>query len=110
MHNKVLRKPTISLRLPPELLREVDGLVTRSGMRSRTDFVQKAVEAYVEDMRDTKVVVLRPWTEKKARAAVMKFLQGKSSARVSEIVEALRMEPDLAFKTVETLAKEGKIE
>jgi len=92
------------------LLREVDGLVARSGMRSRTDFVQKAVEAYVEDMRDTKVVVLKPWTEKKARAAVMKFLQGRSSAHVSDIVAALGMEPDLAFRTVESLAKEGKIE
>jgi len=110
MQVKTMRKPTISLRLPPDLLREVDDLVSRSGMRSRTDFVQKAVEAYAEDLRNTKVVVLRPWTEAKARTAVMKFLRGRSSARVSEIVEALGMEPDLAFRTVESLAKEGKIE
>ncbi len=110
MHAKSLRKPTISLRLPEELLKEMDDLVSRSGMRSRTDFVQKAVEAYVEDLKDTKVVVLRPWTEKRARAAVMKFLRERSSAHLSDIVEALGMDPDLAFKTVETLAQEGKIE
>src|SRR4030067_348549 len=91
MQNKVSRKPTISLRLPSELLREGDALVARPGMRSRTDLVQKAVEAYVKDMKDTKVVVLKPWTEKKARAAVMKFLQGRSSARFSAIVEVLGM-------------------
>jgi len=61
-------------------------------------------------MRNTRVVVPRPWTEAKAKTAVTKFLRGRSSARVSEIVEALGMEPGLAFRTVESLAKEGKIE
>jgi len=110
MHAKALRKPTISLRLPEELLKEVDDLVSRSGMKSRTEFVQRAVEAYVEDMKDTKVVMLKPWTEKRAKAAVMELLRGRSSARVSEIVESLGMDPELAFKTVEALAREGKIE
>jgi metal-responsive CopG/Arc/MetJ family transcriptional regulator len=100
----------VSLRLPPQLLRDVDDLVARSGMRSRTDFVQKAVQAYVEEMKDTKVVVLRPWTEKRAKTAVMKFLRGRSSARVSDIVEALGMESGLAFSTIEALAEEGRIE
>ena len=104
------RKPTITLRLPPKLLEELDDLVTRSGMRSRTDFIERAVEAYVEEMKDSKVVVLKPWTDKKARAAVMKFLRGRSSARLSEIVEGLGMEPDLALRAVEALAGEGKID
>jgi len=110
MDAKVIRKPTISLRLPPKLLEELDDIVARSGMRSRTDFIEKAVEAYVEEMMEAKVVMLRPWTDKKARAAVMKFLRGRSSARLSEIVEGLGMEPDLALRTVEALEGEGKIE
>jgi metal-responsive CopG/Arc/MetJ family transcriptional regulator len=110
MHAKVIRKPTISLRLPPGLLEDVDDLVARSRMRSRTDFIEKAVEAYVQEMKDSKVVVLRPWTDRKAKAAVMKFLQDRSTARLSEIIEALGMDPNLAFRTVEALAGEEKIE
>lgn len=110
MHAKVIRKPTISLRLPPRLLDDVDDLVVRSGMRSRTDFIEKAVEAYVEEMKDSKVIVLKPWTDKRARAAVMNFLRGRSSARLSEIIEGLGMDPDLAFRTIEALAGEERIE
>jgi len=110
MQTKSLRKPTISLRLPPHLLREVDDLVSRTKMHSRTDLVQRAVEAYIQDLKDTKVIVLRQWTDKNAKAAVMKLLKERTSANLSEIVEALGMDPDLALRTVENLAKEGRIE
>lgn len=110
VQSKRVRKPTISLRLPPRLLREVDDLVSRSGLRSRTELIERAVEAYVEDLKTTKVVALRPWTEAKARAAVLRFLRGRPSAYVSEIVEELGMDPDLAWRVVDALAERGTIE
>ncbi len=110
MQNKAARKPTISLRLTPRLIREIDDLVKRTGVRSRTDFIERAVEAYAQEFRTAKVVVLRPWTESAAKSAVLKFLRSRPSAYVSEIVEALRMDPEMAWRVVDALAEEGKVE
>lgn len=110
MQNRTVRKPTISLRLAPQLLKEIDDIVGRTGMRSRTQFIEQAVEAYAEEVRTAKVIVLRSWTEAAAKSAVLKFLRSRPSAYVSEIVEALRMEPAMAWRVLDALAEEGRVE
>src|SRR2546426_3741989 len=85
MQNRKMRKPTVSLRLPPKLLGEVDDLVGRAHMKSRTEFLERAIEAYVQVLRNSKVVVVRTWTEPKAREAIVKLLRWKLSAFVSYI-------------------------
>src|SRR5207247_2850538 len=85
MHSSVDRKPTISMRLPRALLEEIDDLVRRTRMRSRTEFVERAVETYVDELREARIVVVREWTEEKARAAVLRFLQARPAAYVTEI-------------------------
>jgi len=78
-------------------------------MRSRTEFVERAVETYVDEIREARVVVVKEWTEAKAHAAVFRFLKGRPATYVTDIAEALGMELDLAFRVVGALAKEGKI-
>ena len=109
MQPKTARKPTISLRLPERLLGEIDGLVQRTRMRSRTEFVERAVEAYVDELREARVVVVKEWTEGKARAAMLRFLKGKKAMYVTDIAESLGMDLDLAFRVASSLAKEGKV-
>jgi len=104
-----LGKPTVSLRLSTALLEEIDALSSKTGARTRTEFIERALTDYVEQIRESKVIVVRPWTDAKARAAVLKFLKGRPSAYVSEIMEALGMDPELAFRVVDDLAKEGRI-
>src|SRR3989449_11136682 len=100
MQNHKMRKPTISLRLPPKLLGEVDDLVGRVHMKSRTEFLERAIEAYVQELRDSKVVVVRTWTEPKPHAAILKYLRPKPAAFVSEICEALGSDFELGFRVV----------
>jgi len=110
MQNRKVRKPTISLRLPPKLLGEVDDFVGRAHMKSRTELLERAIEAYVQDLRDSKVVVVKPWTEPKARAAIVKYLRRKPSAFVSEICEALGIDFELGFRVVRRLMEEGIVD
>lgn len=110
MQGERLRKPTVSLRLSTALLQEIDALSTKTGARTRTEFIERALTDYVEEIRESKVIVVRPWTNAKARTAVLRFLKDRPSAYVSEIMEALGMDPDLAFRIVDDLAKEGRIE
>jgi metal-responsive CopG/Arc/MetJ family transcriptional regulator len=103
------RKPTISLRLPARLLEEIDDLVRRTRMRSRTEFVERAVESYADEIREARVVVVKPWTEAKARAAILRYLKGRRATYVTDIAEALGMDFELAFRVAGSLAKEGKV-
>lgn len=95
--------------MPPALLKEIDALSAKAGARSRTEFIERALTAYIEEIRESKVLVARPWAEAKARAAILKFLKDRPSAYVSDIMEALGMEPEFAFRMVDDLAKEGRI-
>src|SRR5438093_13540792 len=98
MHSSVDRKPTISMRLPRALLEEIDDLVRRTRMRSRTEFVERAVETYMDELREARIVVVREWTEAKASAAVLRFLKGRPDTYVTDIEEAFGMELVLVFR------------
>ncbi|HYY47450.1 MAG TPA: ribbon-helix-helix domain-containing protein [Thermoplasmata archaeon] len=109
MQSSKARKVTISLRLTRDLLHEIDALVRRLRMRSRTELVERAVEAYVQELKEARVIVVKDWTEAKARLAILRFLKGRTATYVTDIAEALGMELDLAFRVVGSLAKEGKV-
>ena len=109
MQSKVLPKPTISLRLPRALLKEVDELVRRARMHSRTEFVERAVETYVSELKESRVVVVKEWTAAKARTAILRFLKDRPATYVTDIADAFGMDLDLAFRAVDSLMKEGKI-
>ncbi|MFQ5552808.1 MAG: ribbon-helix-helix domain-containing protein [Thermoplasmata archaeon] len=103
------RKPTISLRLPPELLRQVDEFVHRTGMRSRTEFVERALEEYVEELREAKVIRIKPYTGEEAREAILVYLGDHPGTYVSDLADSLAMDIELAFRVVHSLAEEGEV-
>ena len=109
MQSSIGRKPTISLRLPRPLLEDIDELVRRTRMRSRTEIVERAVETYVDELREARIVFVKEWTEAKARATILRYMKGRRATYVTDIAEALGMDLDLAFHVVGSLAKEGKV-
>ena len=110
MQRNRLTKATTSIRLSAEQLRQVDDLVRRTGMKSRTELIERAIERYIGDLKGAKVLVLREWTRTTAKVAVLKYLKNRPSAYVSDIIEALGMEPNLAFRTVDILLQEGAVD
>lgn len=88
----------------------MDDLVARTKMRSRTEFIEQAIEEHVQTLREAKVVVLKSWTEAKARGAIVRYLRGKPSSYVGDMAEALGMDYELAFRVVRSLMEAGKIE
>jgi len=78
-------------------------------MRSRTEFIERAVETYVDELREARIVVVKPWTETKARAAILRYLKGRQATYVTDLAEALGLDLDLAFRVVASLAKERKV-
>src|SRR3989449_8887737 len=94
MQNRKMRKPTISLRLPPKLLGEVEDLAGRAHMKSRTELLERAIEAYVQELRDSKAVAVRTWIEPKGRAASVKYWRRKPAAFVAETCRDVRIDSD----------------
>ena len=78
-------------------------------MRSRTEFLERAVEAYVDELREARVVVVKSWTDGKARNAILRYLKGRRATYVTDVAEALGMDLDLAFRVVGSLVKEGRV-
>ncbi len=78
-------------------------------MRSRTEFLERAVENYVDELRESRIVVVKPWSESKARTAVLRYLKDRPAAYVTDIAEALGIDLDLAFRIVGSLLQEGKV-
>ncbi len=78
-------------------------------MRSRTEFLERAVENYVDELRESRIVVVKPWSDAKARGAILRYLRGRPSAYVTDVAEALGMDLDLAFRVVGTLVRGGKV-
>ena len=78
-------------------------------MRSRTEFIERAVETYVDELGEARIVVVKPWAEAKARAAILRYLKGRRATYVTDIAEALGMDLDLAFRVVASLAKERRV-
>src|SRR2546427_10370339 len=109
MQSTETSKPTISLRLPRRVLEEIDGLVRRTRMRSRTEFIERAVETYVDELKEARIVVAKPWTDKGARVAILRYLKGRSATHVTDIAEALGMDPEPAFPAVTSLSKAGQV-
>ncbi len=79
------------------------------GVRSRTEFIERAVAAYVQELKEAKVIVVRPWTLAKARAAILRYLGKRPSAYVSDIAEALGMDFETAFRVVGSLMEAGDV-
>jgi len=52
---------------------------------------------------------VKEWTEAKARAVIRRYLKGRRATYVTDIAEALRMDMDLAFHVVGSLAKEEEV-
>jgi hypothetical protein len=84
-------------------------LVLKTRMRSRTEFVEQAIESFIDDLKESRIVVLKPWTEAKARAAILRYLKERPATYVTDAAEALGMDLDLAFRIVKALIKEGKV-
>lgn len=103
------RKPTISLRLRDDLVKEVDEIVRRARMKSRTEFIERAIESYAEELREAKVVYVRPWSRKRAKGALLKYVRAHPGAYVSEIAEALGMDFELAFSIVDELMEADRV-
>lgn len=71
--------------------------------------IERAVEAYLDEVKEGKVVQIRTYTEAEAREAILRYLEDHPGTYVSDLAEALALDVELAFRIVASLAEEGTV-
>lgn len=106
---KVFKRATIPVSLPMGIVEEIEELRARLGYRSRNAVIREAINRFIEEMKETKVVYVRDIELEQAKREILEHLKRHGSAYVSEISEDLGIEIGLAFRAVEELEKEGVV-
>lgn len=104
---KTVKRATIPVSLPKDVVGKIERLRARLGYRSRNDVIREAIKRFIEDMEEKKVIYVREMTLEQAKKEIVEHLKGHRSAYVSEIAEDLGIDVELAFRAVEELEKEG---
>lgn len=102
-------REVLSLRLPEKKISEIDKLVSRFRFHSRTEFIEEALRQYINELKETRVVTVRPFTLEQAKKAMFDYLNKKPGAYVSDVAFDLGIDIELAFKAAEELSGESKI-
>jgi len=106
---KVVKRATIPVSLPINIVEKIEELRAKLGYRSRNDVIREAIKRFIEEMKETKVIYVRDITLEQAKKEILEHLKRHGSAYVSEIAEDLGIKIEMAFRAVEELEKEGVV-
>ena len=104
---KVVKRATVPVSLPINVVKKLEELRARLGYRSRNDVIREAIRRFTEEMEEAKVLYVRNVTVEQAKGEITEYLKHHSSAYISEMAESLGINIELAFKAVEELEKQG---
>ena len=106
---KVVKRATIPVSIPMDVVEKIEGLRVKLGYRSRNQVIREAIKRLIEEIEETKVIYIGGMTLEQAKRKMLEHLKRRGSAYVSEIAEDLGIDIELAFKAAEELEKEGTI-
>jgi len=106
---KIMRDRVIPVRFSEEELKRIDGLLGKTGSRSRSEFVREAVRYYLDNVAETKVVELRELSKDQAKKEILDYLLKRKEAETFDIANDLRLELNLTVQSLKELWEEGKI-
>jgi len=106
---KVVKRATVPVSLPMDVVKKIEELRARLGYRSRNDVIREAIRRFIEEMEEAKVLYVKDVTLEQAKREIVKYLKRHGSTYVSEMAESLGIDIELAFKAVGELEKEGVV-
>lgn len=108
---KLTEKETIvPIRFPNQQLQKIDDAAKRVGAKSRSDFIRKATEKYVEEVGGLKVIEIREnVTVKEASDEILAYLKEHKEAETFDIANDLRLDLVFTVKVLKKLWEEEKV-
>jgi len=109
------RPPSASSAIPTRFSKQeverMDRAQQLTGLSSRSGFIRQAVLEKLESVEATGVLVLREVSEREAMRMIKSYLRKHPGNHyVSDLVEKLGIEPQVAFSAAQKLIDEGRAE
>lgn len=83
---------------------------TVAGLKSEVRSLRLKLAKLSQEGVSTEVIEFRTVPNDEAKNLVLSYVDSHPNARTSEIIEALKLDPDLAVTVLDELSKEGKLE
>lgn len=105
----MLRGRVIPTRFSEDELRKIDSLLGKIGLRSRSEFIREAVQYYLNNVAETRVIELRDVSNDQAKREILEYIRKKKEAETFDIANDLRLDLNLTMKALRELWEEGRI-
>jgi len=106
----VIRCRVIPTRFSEDELRKIDGLLGKTGSRSRSEFIREAVQYYLNNVAETRVIELRNVSKDQAKKEILAYIRERKEAETFDIANDLRLDLNLTMKALKELWEEGKVQ
>ena len=107
---KTMREKVIPIRFSEEELGKIDRLLSKTGARSRSEFVREAVQHYLNNVAEMKVIELRDVSKDQAKKEILEYVLKMEEAETFDIANDLRLDLNLTIESLKELWEEGRIE
>jgi len=106
---KAFTSKVIPIRFDEDDLRKVDSLLSKTGSRSRSEFIRDAVQYYLNNVAGVKVIQLRNMSRDKAKKEILEYIKKRKEAETFDLANDLRLDLNLTMKALRELWEEGRI-
>ena len=105
------RSIAVPVRIPKKLAKDLDKIAMSLGYKSRNQMIREALEQYVSNVMQARVIEVRDYSVDEAAKKIDEFLSNNPGEHyVSEIAEVLGLELNVAFKATQKIMEEGLAE
>jgi len=111
-HDTIKKKSsiTIPLRIHRNKIQKLDLLVRKLHARSRNEIIRDAIDQYISQMMETKIIEVRDVSVDEAARLIDDYISKNSGKHyVSELSEELGIELGTAFKAAQKLIDAGEV-
>jgi len=107
---KSVKSKVIPIRFGEEELQKIDSLLDKTGLRSRSEFIREAVQYYLDNVAEMRIIELRDISKDQAKKEILEYIKERKEAETFDIANDLRLDLKLTMKALKELWEEGRIE
>lgn len=107
--SRAFKSKVIPIRFSEDDLQKIDNLLNKTGSRSRSEFIRDAVQHYLDNVAEVKVIKLRNLSKEKAKKEILNYIKNRKEAETFDIANDLRLDLNLTMKALRELWEEGRI-
>jgi predicted DNA-binding protein len=105
-----MKRATIPVSLPIEIIKRLDDARAKLGYRSRNEVIRESIKHFIEEVEGMKIIKLRNLSKREAKKEILDYLRKKEVTYTSDIADELRLDYGLVIDIVRELWEEEKIE